>query len=64
MTAANKPHDQPIPVAEVQALSAFLTAKGLPSALVAAALGTTPGSGTRLEYSQSLIAVFRTLSKG
>jgi hypothetical protein len=64
MTAASKPHDQPMPVAEVQALSAFLTAKGLPGALVIQALGTTPGTGTRLEYSQSLITVFRSLPKG
>jgi hypothetical protein len=60
---SDKPRDQPMPVAEHQALSAFLTGKGLPSALVLQALGATPGGRTRGEHSNNLIAVLRTLSR-
>jgi hypothetical protein len=63
MSVPDKQHDQPMPLAEHQALSGFLIAKGLPSALVVQALGAAPGTKTRLEHSRSLIAVLRTLAK-
>ena len=59
MAAPDKPHDQPMTLAEHLALTAFLTAKGLPSALVAQALGATPGTKTRLQHSRDLIAVLK-----
>jgi hypothetical protein len=63
MAVPDKPHDQPMTLAQHQALTAFLTAKGLPSSLVAQALGATPGSKTRLEHSRDLIAALKTLPK-
>jgi hypothetical protein len=63
MSVPAKPNDQPMPLAEHQALSAFLTAKGLPAALVLQALGATPGIRTRDDLGKSLIAVLKTLPK-
>jgi hypothetical protein len=60
---ADKPRDQPMAATEFQALTTFLTSKGLSSAQVAVAVGAAPSAKTRLELSQGLIAVLRMLPK-
>jgi hypothetical protein len=62
-TVADRPRNQPMAADEFQALTTFLTGKGLSSAQVALALGAAPGAKSRLEHSQDLIAVLRMLPK-
>jgi hypothetical protein len=62
-TIVDRPRNQPMAQDELQALSTFLTGKGLSSTQVALALGAAPGSLTRLQCSQNVIAVLKTLPK-
>jgi hypothetical protein len=62
--AADRPRGEPIPLPEHQALTTWLTGRGLAPALVLQALGATPGNQTRQDVSVNLRAVLRSLPKG
>jgi hypothetical protein len=59
---SDKPHDQPMPVAEHQALTTFLTAKGLAAVIITRALGAAPGGRSRREIEASLTGELKKLA--